>query len=111
MFKSQPPGNPPPGDDAQTGPAMQVPQVPPLRTFKLHRINPELPIDDHIVEEIVINAHEVEINVAGNVLRFREYMLHPTEGPTNRVVRCFNGWLDYEEVIIERSIITPSSIM
>jgi len=116
MFKSQPPGGPvPPGEDGPVGPAMQVPQIPPKRTFVLHRWDPTEergPLKPPtVVETFVIEAHEVEINASGNILRFREYLIHPVEGPTNRVVRCFNGWLDYEERIIERSLITPVSIM
>ena len=109
MFKQQPP---PPGDDAQVGPPMSMPEVPPARKFILRRWDPTQdrgpmkPLT--VVEEIVIYAHEVEVNQSGNFVRFREYMIHPTEGPSNRVVRAFNGYLDYEEVIIERPvIITP----
>ena len=108
MFKSQPPGSPvPPGEDGPSGPMQSAPVVPPKRSFVLRRNN----IYGDGIEEFVIECHEVEINPAGNILRFREYMLHPFEGPTNRVVRCFNGWLDYEERIIERSLITPVSVM
>lgn len=99
--------SPPPGDDTQTGPAMSVPEVPPARKFVLKRMNPE-PYSS-VVEEIVIFAHEVEVNQTGTFVRFREFMIHPTEGPTNRVVRAFNGYLDYEEIIIERPAVVLAS--
>lgn len=110
MFKGQPPGNGgvPPGDDSH-GPAMQVPIIPPKRSFKIHRQNPET----LVWEDIGIEAHEVEIGTSGLVLRFREFSLHPTEGPTNRVVKTINllpGW-EYEEVIIEQALITPVRFM
>lgn len=84
-------------DDKQDGPAMLVPEVPNLRTFRVSF--------DGLESYTTVLAHEVEINQMGNVLRFREYTIHPTEGPTNRVVRCIlkpqDGWLEYEEIIPE----------
>ena len=105
---------PPPGADTPHGP---VPQVPPLRTYLVRRKFPlvrpltnelgtettsALVLVDEVIEEICISAHEVEFNQSGNILRFREFYIDAVEGPTNRVVICFNGWLDYKDVTPKR---------
>lgn len=101
----------PPGQDGPAGDVVPIPMVPALRSFVLQRLEPTTAgsRERKRVETINISAHEVEINQAGNILRFREYMIHPTEGPSNRVVRCFNGWLDYEEIMPEP--VEPSRII
>lgn len=113
MFRSNNGGPVPPGEDGPAGAPIAVPEVPALRQFVLHRRNACSVDDTDTIETINIAAHEVEINVAGNILRFREFIIHPSEGPTNKVVRCFNGWLDYEELLPVASepsrLITPFS--
>lgn len=90
------------GDDRQDGPAMQIPEIPALRTFIVTKTD----IDGGMTT-VTVQAHEVEINQMGNLLRFRQYMMHPEEGPTNKVVRCImrpaESWLEYEETIPEKS--------
>jgi hypothetical protein len=86
-------------DDIQVGPAQSIPEVPPLRTFRVTMYDEDYtplgPARDFL-------AHEAEVGGA-NVLRFREFMLHPQEGPINKVVACImrpdNCWLEYTEVI------------
>lgn len=99
-------------DDRPDGPPMQTPEVPQIRTFLVKRFNAAGQL---LAAPEEIRAHEVETNAAGmgNVIRFRELMIHPTEGPTNRVVRCImrpaDSWFEYEEVIPEP--VEPSRIL
>jgi hypothetical protein len=70
------------------------PRIPPTRTFKLRRIDPVR----NTYEELIIDAHEVSYN-SSNVLIFTVYRVDPVTGPGAYVVRAFNGWIDYEEVM------------
>lgn len=88
---------PPPGED-QTNNDPMVPPPPPNK-FIVRRVG--LPDTD-------VMAHEVEM--VGQILRFRLYVLDPVYGPSNRV-RCFFGWLDYEEVHVEPSLIHLSTVI
>jgi hypothetical protein len=99
------------GDDRQDGPPMPIPEVPAMRTFKVTKSFglDNLDAEDPNSETFEVRAHEAEINAAGNILRFRQYAIHPQEGPTNTVVRCImrpaNAWLEYEEILPEPSLI------
>jgi hypothetical protein len=73
------------------------PRIPPTRTFKLRRFQPDVYQDGNI-EELLIDAHEVSYN-SSNVLIFTVYRVDPVTGPGAYVVRAFNGWIDYEEVM------------
>lgn len=88
---------PPPGED-QTNSDPMVPPPPPNK-FIVRRVG---------LPDTNVMAHEVEM--VGQILRFRLYVLDPVYGPTNRV-RCFNGWLDYEEVVIEPSRIQLAEVI
>jgi hypothetical protein len=80
------------------GPA--EPRIPPTRTFKVRRLNTVLDKwgdEEEVVEELVIDAHEVSYN-STNVLIFTVYRNDPAFGPGAFTVRAFNGWIDYEEV-------------
>lgn len=96
----------PPGQDS-AGDPVAVPEVPPGRQYRVRRFNPFSTSDEDKYLVIELTAHEVELNAGGNVLRFRQFYMCPVEGPTNRIVKCFNGWFDYEDITPprERSLI------
>lgn len=100
---------PPPGEDGGSG--KPIPQIPPMRKFIVHREDPHFYAGEvgSLVEELVIESHTVELTGDGTIILFRQYMIHPIEGPTNRVVRCLNGFIDYEEIIAEAVEVTPPS--
>lgn len=68
-------------------------ELPPLRLFRVRRYSP----CNEAVEEILIEAHTVSFNSAGNLLQFGVVAVDPYRGPTEFIRRCFNGWIDYEE--------------
>jgi hypothetical protein len=99
-----------PGDDRQDGPPMSIPELPPLRTFRVTKsygVNVDAEACD--TETFDVKAHEAEINTAGNLLRFRAYFIDPQFGPTSRVVRFImrpeHAWLEYEETLPEPKLI------
>src|SRR5512146_1143910 len=78
------------GDDRQDGPAVPIPTIPPLRTYRVVRFNPETDQP----EELTILANDSAVN--GEVLTFVRLVLDPVEGPRAVVVKRFNGWDTYE---------------
>lgn len=85
-------------DDRQDGPPQSVPQLPPIRTFAVTLLNSAF----EQLEAFTVKAHEAEINQMGNTVRFREYIMDPHEGPTNKVVKTImrpeGAWVVYEEI-------------
>ncbi len=91
-----------PGQDTAGSPliaAPEVPSLPALRTFTVVR---EGKPDE------VVYGHEAEMNAAGNILRFRQYFIHPVDGPSQRIVKCFNGWVEYTEAA---DVTVPSGLI
>lgn len=105
MFNKQQPPTPP-GEDRAGAPMLPAPELPALRTFVVERYSNKT----NEVGSVTVMAHEAGLNANGNILRFLEYFVHPTDGPSQRVVRCFNGWNEYEEKVTEAPsrIIVPS---
>lgn len=99
-------GQVPPGDDGQIGDPMSAPSIPPKRRFVVKLRQGEW------TETRTIDAHMAE-NVGAGGVAFREFMLHPQEGPTNRIIlmilRPNDGWLEYEEQYIEGNVILATS--
>lgn len=85
-------------DDRQDGPAQPVPSIPPIRTFYVTLRNATF----DVLDNFTVKAHEAEVNQMGNVVRFREYVMDPHEGPTNKVVKTVmrpaDCWVLYHEV-------------
>jgi hypothetical protein len=101
-------------DDFDTPPPVESPEppaLPLLRTFVVRRESRGVDAWETPIEEITVLAHAVEFNAAGNLLRLVQFYIDPAVGPTSFVVRAFNGWLDYREVIMEPSrLYTPDQI-
>ena len=96
---------PTPGEDAQVGPARQVPELPPLRTFKLTRysvVNGNLTV-------LEFRAHEMKFAAQYPFVWLIEYVLHPQYGPTQRCVFSTSNFMDVEEIL--DSPVEPSRII
>ena len=98
-------------DTANDQPGMEVP---PPSTWTIRRLNPNMDApDSDYIETITLTAHLVEINAAGNVVRFVLLYMDPLTGPSRRTVRTFmkpvDAWLDYEETPPpQHSLIVPA---
>jgi hypothetical protein len=84
-----------PNDVANPGSAM--PEVPPLRSFKVVRMKPGSQTE---TEEVIVHAHSVQF--AGPILQFVTYMVLNGE-PGGVTKRGFFGWCDYEDISLPDS--------
>ena len=81
--------------------------VPPLRTYRVTRRDPET----GDVVEIVIMAHVSSLPQDGKVLQFLELVLDPLAGPRQRVVKMFYGWDSfYEDYTAPSNLIIPRDL-
>ena len=103
----------PPPNNPETGVLQgQVPPIPPLKTYRVTRYNPDVAIHNeegvrtNPLQMLDILAHESEVHVNYNFVRFVEYfhLVAPDGsviGGDRRIVRAFFGVLDYEELLPE----------
>lgn len=102
------------GHNPSPPPQIQQHDIPPLRTFLVRRMQP-VPSKARydVVEEITIEAHEVESGASGSI-RFLEGVYDPAVSAVRgRIKRAFASYLDYEEVfeptLPDSGIILPPS--
>lgn len=92
------------GSETASEPQPELPPIPPMNTYKVRRSislydsdNKWMGTKDEIVELL---GHEAQITQAGNVLMVLEWV-RLGSGATKRMVRAFNGWIDWEEILPE----------
>ena len=86
---------------AEDGPAV----LPALRKFSVHRVSPlivaGLPPAEVMEKIETVELHAHTVNPVGDVLIFTEFVNVEVPGQgfvvSERNVRSFNGWMDYEE--------------
>ncbi len=72
-----------------------LPEIPPIRTFKVIRVVPGSEGKDPVKEEVLVRAHSLQF--AGPILQFLTFCIIEGE-PTSITNRGFYGWQDYEDI-------------
>lgn len=86
-------------------PARQLPQLPPLRTFKVLVYEPIA--DTHVTREV--KAHSFELNERTDTLVFQEFThdLFTKSGVLARVVWATTRWETFEEIFDRPEVVLP----